>query len=72
MKDLVKTCVREKVDLCFYRGIIPTLNKNKCACMHGQKLRHPRESLGAREGSLTALEKVLTSVSLSANVTRYI
>ena len=34
--------VRERGDdLCFYRGTIPTLDENKCACMHGQKLNYP-------------------------------
>ena len=49
-----------------YRETIPALEEDKCACMHGQKLRH----LGACVGSLefASPEKALTSVSFSADL----
>ena len=48
MKDLARLCESDKnTTRAFYRGTIPTLEVNKCACMHGQKLRHARAIGGA-------------------------
>ena len=57
----------KKTTCCFYRGTIPTLEEDKCACMHGQKLRHPGDFGGLEREALFFQKKVLTSVSLSAN-----
>ena len=74
MKDLARLIVRKRQNH-EVRSTIPTLEENKCACMHSQKLRHARVVGGLRwKPSFSAAPKpVLTSVSLPEDIaTRYI
>ena len=74
MKDLARLIVRATkppfVLSIAVRSTIPTLEENKCACMHGQKLSHARTVGGLRrKPSFSAAPKpVLTSVSLPEDI----